>query len=441
MIPKISSGSSFKGAYQYYLHDKGRDTSERVDWTHTENLLTDDPAKAWKVMAYTVKEAERLKEASGQKRTGRKLAKPVFTYSLAWHPEQTPSQQHMLATARKSLGVLGLADHEIIIVAHRDVPHKHVHVIVNRVHPLTGLAASTSNSRLKLSEFAREYEREHGKIYCPQREKNHLKRNQGQKTRYCDPAITQAWAQSDTGKGFAAALLEKGYHLAQGRKRLVVVDPYGQTHNPTRHLEGVRAKDFQNRIRDLDAALVPDATNLARDIQAKNKKRYFASLKYDEWAAAKQNQLQDRQIEQRSETVNRYYERLEREKVELERSYGLKKQKNQIDALQAKVRTPSLWKRILGISKLEQTRLQQLKMTYENAEWRTQERLKTIETEKQKSLSQLQEQQLVEKRRELELIANRRPSDYAAPAEREKIRQHFEKKQQHQVRQRPSLGR
>jgi hypothetical protein len=92
MVPKITQGGgNFKGAFRYYLHDKGADTSIRVAWTQVENMLTQDPEKAWKVMAFTAQVQERLKEASGQSRAGRKLEKPVFAFSLAWHPE---SERH-----------------------------------------------------------------------------------------------------------------------------------------------------------------------------------------------------------------------------------------------------------------------------------------------------------------------------------------------------------
>ena len=47
-----------------------------------------------------------------------------------------------------------------------------MHVIVNRVHPATGKAATLSNSKLKLSQWAEAYERGRGKILCPQRVEN-----------------------------------------------------------------------------------------------------------------------------------------------------------------------------------------------------------------------------------------------------------------------------
>jgi hypothetical protein len=55
-----------------------------------------------------------------------------------------------------------------------------VHVIVNRVHPETGLAAKTSQDRLKLSRWAEAYERAGGKIYCQERVLNNAKRDQGE---------------------------------------------------------------------------------------------------------------------------------------------------------------------------------------------------------------------------------------------------------------------
>ena len=54
MVPKIAAkGKNFKGAGDYYLHDKNADTKERVAFTHTLNLPTDDPEKAIRLMART----------------------------------------------------------------------------------------------------------------------------------------------------------------------------------------------------------------------------------------------------------------------------------------------------------------------------------------------------------------------------------------------------
>ena len=91
MVPKVAAkGTSFKGAGLYYLHDKKARTSERVAFTHTENLPTDDPDRAIKIMAFTAMHQNEIKAANGGARTGRKLAYPVYTYSLSWAPDEAP---------------------------------------------------------------------------------------------------------------------------------------------------------------------------------------------------------------------------------------------------------------------------------------------------------------------------------------------------------------
>jgi hypothetical protein len=187
MVPAITAGGrSFRGAALYYLHDKRRNgeavrlTADRVAWVETVNLPTRDPERAWKIMAHTALAQAELKAAAGTKATGRKLSKPVFAYSIAWHPGEKPTKAEQLEAARASLEAQGLEEHQAIILCHTDEPQAHVHIIVNRVHPVTGRAATLSNSKLKLSQWAESYERKRGKVYCPQRVSNNARRRQGE---------------------------------------------------------------------------------------------------------------------------------------------------------------------------------------------------------------------------------------------------------------------
>ncbi len=180
MIPRVGKGgSSFKGAGQYYLHDKDASTSERVAFTHTMNMHTDDPEKALKVMAWTASHQKDLKLAAGVKATGRKLEKPVYTYSLSWAPEETPSPEEMVSAMKDSLRSLKMDDREILLVAHTDTNAPHIHAIVNRVHPENGIAASTSRDHLKLSRWAEAYERDQGKIRVHARVNHNARRDKG----------------------------------------------------------------------------------------------------------------------------------------------------------------------------------------------------------------------------------------------------------------------
>jgi len=183
MVPRLTRGGhSFKGAALYYLHDKRLDgervrlTTERVSWTETRNLPTDDPQRAWRMMAHTASQQAALKDAAGIKATGRKLENPVLAYSLSWHPEENPDRAEMIRAAEDSLKVLGLDQHQVVLVAHHDEPHPHVHIMVNRVSPIDGRAAPLSKSKLVLSQWAEAYEKAQGLIRCEERVKNNAHR-------------------------------------------------------------------------------------------------------------------------------------------------------------------------------------------------------------------------------------------------------------------------
>lgn len=181
MVPKVARlGRSFKGAAAYYLHDKKADTAERVAFTETVNLPTNDARRAIAHMIDTATHANDLKAANGVKATGNKLKNPVYTYSIAWHPTQAPTMAEQIAAARETLGALGLSDRQALIVGHNDTAHPHVHVIVNRVSPENGLAAKHGNDFNALSRWAEDYERRTGKILCLDRVENNAERDRGQ---------------------------------------------------------------------------------------------------------------------------------------------------------------------------------------------------------------------------------------------------------------------
>lgn len=184
MTPVIQDkGQSFRGAARYYLHDKQALTAARVEWTATHNLRTDDPDKAWRIMAFTAMAREDIKADAGVKKGGRKATSgPVFTYCLSWHPTETPTREHQLESAMETLKLLGFEKHQALIVAHNDTAHPHVHVIVNCTDPDTGKLYEPSFGMKKLQKWARKYEKDRGQNFSPKREENAQKREQGEKT-------------------------------------------------------------------------------------------------------------------------------------------------------------------------------------------------------------------------------------------------------------------
>lgn len=191
MIVRVhKTGSSFKGCAAYLLHDKDHgDSAERVGWVATHNLGTDNPQTAWRVMAATAMKQAELKAAAGLKATGNKAKGTVLHFSLSWEEGAELSKEEMLRAAHGAMGVIGVDpatskaknkpprrqfadEHQAMIVCHTDEKHPHLHVMLNRVHPEHGAILPSSNDRVKLSDWALQYERDRGQVLCPARETN-----------------------------------------------------------------------------------------------------------------------------------------------------------------------------------------------------------------------------------------------------------------------------
>ena len=221
MIPRVAKlGTGFVGAGMYYMHNKREEdaqksenkrpsaaeyflsdkgpaqSADRVGFTATRNLSTDDPLTALRQMAFTAAHARDIRiaavaasaKAAGisydayVKATnpfrGRKGSKPVYSLSLSFEPgDKTATKENMLKAADEVRHVLGLQDHQCVIIQHTDTKHPHVHLVINRVNQHTGKYAPVSNDRLKLSEWALDWEQRHGKVVCPQRPENWKKRD------------------------------------------------------------------------------------------------------------------------------------------------------------------------------------------------------------------------------------------------------------------------
>ena len=63
-------------------------------------------------------------------------------------------------------------EHQAILVAHDDKRYPHVHVMLNAVHPETGLQLNDGFEQRRAQAWALDYEREQGHIHCEQRLKN-----------------------------------------------------------------------------------------------------------------------------------------------------------------------------------------------------------------------------------------------------------------------------
>ena len=176
MVPRIhAGGKSFGGIVDYLTHDARTPddphptTGERVGWYSVENLSACQPREAAAVMRGTARDAAVLKELAGGSAKGRALTKPVYHYSLSWARDERPTRDDMLTAASESLKKLGMSDRQALIVQHTDRAHAHCHIVVNRVSPEDGRAASRTHDARALSAWARTWERERGGVRCQRR--------------------------------------------------------------------------------------------------------------------------------------------------------------------------------------------------------------------------------------------------------------------------------
>ncbi len=271
MNPKeAKKGRSPHGAWLYHAHDHRSLTRDRIGFFHTVNIPTEDIDKVWKFQAYTLMNRNRLLIAAGQKPSNKKLEAAIFPISWNFHPDHPPTEELMINIGLQTLQVLGLQEHEAYFVEHTDTPHRHFHIIVNRVHPITGILGKDSHSKRKLSELALKLCREHGLEHlAPQRVENAQKRELGETTKYHDPRIAQAWENSSYGQDFISALVENQLYLAQGRKRLVLVDARGKTQNPLRQIKGVRTREFREKLsKGFNLSTLPDAEQVIATLKS-----------------------------------------------------------------------------------------------------------------------------------------------------------------------------
>lgn len=150
MIADSTKGKGFGGLQRYLLFGSvGDPNPDRVLWTATRNLVSNDPSLAAIQMRATAAQAPRVE-------------KPVYHLSLSAAPGERLSRETWEKLADGLLAHLGLEDHHVLIVAHDDTAHQHVHVMINRVHPERLRAWRTSWDTIRIQQYLRRIEREMG---------------------------------------------------------------------------------------------------------------------------------------------------------------------------------------------------------------------------------------------------------------------------------------
>ncbi|WP_420125273.1 relaxase/mobilization nuclease domain-containing protein [Longimicrobium sp.] len=125
MIGKpLPFGKGFLGLSRYLEKGAAGEERDRVEWVETRNLPTEDPETAARLMAAYARECVRTQ-------------RPVYHLVISADPGDPVDRASMSRVAVTVLRELGLSEHQVLIIAHNDTAHPHMHLVVNRVHPET----------------------------------------------------------------------------------------------------------------------------------------------------------------------------------------------------------------------------------------------------------------------------------------------------------------
>ena len=244
------------------------DTNARAEVMEIRGLVAEDLPNALREMQAV---------ASGSRCGGN------FMYSANINPRDyerlTPEQWiEAVDTLERNLGLEG---HQRVVVEHEKEGRTHRHVIWNRVDVDTMRVADLHWNYRTNSATARELEAKFELTPTPTPDfsqprpravelwEHRAAERSGIPVEDVKRDLTEAWKQSDSGQGFAAAVEAQGYTLARGDRRdFVVLDAHGEVHSIARRIDGVKAADVRGKMADLDPALLPSVAEARAEIRA-----------------------------------------------------------------------------------------------------------------------------------------------------------------------------
>lgn len=143
--------AAFKSSALYLAGRTNGLSADRVAWMEARNLETTDPLAASAIMEATAAQNLRCK-------------KPVYHFVLSFDPKDARRgklpPEVLREIAGEAIERMGLTDHQMLVYAHKDTKHPHMHFLINRVHPTTGKAFDRHNDGRRLTELCREIARE-----------------------------------------------------------------------------------------------------------------------------------------------------------------------------------------------------------------------------------------------------------------------------------------
>ncbi|MDG4901421.1 MULTISPECIES: relaxase [unclassified Mesorhizobium] len=260
-----------------------------------------------------------------------------YLYSLSISPPSPLTREQYFEAISTIEHRLGLQGQPRAVVFHVKQDgygraREHCHVVWSRIDIENMRAIHMSHDRSRLMDLACELGRKFGLELAPgllaweakqQFEKEKLEATLAEKAQAEETGIspeqrrakiTAAYEASDTPEAFRAALEQKGYVLAKGDKRgLVVVDKFGNPHSLTRYLKGFKASEVKKKLASLRPEELP-SVDQAREIMRQR------TQAYDDTQREQQAEQRDQRAEERLEKERAHAEKLAARRLEIQQA-------------------------------------------------------------------------------------------------------------------------
>lgn len=244
MILKASQRS---GGQDLAAHLMRTDDNEHIELHELRGFSSDD-----------LKGALREVEATAR---GTHCRQYLFSLSLSPPEAASVSSEVFRETVDRIEKRLGLEGQPRAIVFHEKEGRRHAHCVWSRIDAETMTAKQLSFFKNKLTAMSRELYLEHGwdmpRGLAERGQRNPLNftlaewqqaKRQGVDPRWIKQSIQDCWKLSDGRNAFARSLEERGFFLAKGDKRgLVVLDHQGEVYSLPRQLD-LKTKEVCARL-------------------------------------------------------------------------------------------------------------------------------------------------------------------------------------------------
>jgi hypothetical protein len=203
-----------------------------------------------------------FKEAEAISR-GTKCQQYLFSLSLNPPQNETVSDREFETAIAQAEKRLGLTDQPRAIVFHEKQGRTHAHCVWSRIDPQSMTAKQMGFYKARLTDLSRELYLEHGwsmprgLAHPGGRDPTNFTlaewqqaKRLGQDPRWLKSVLQDCWRSSDNALSFNRALEERGFFLARGDRRgVVVIGHDGEVHALSRAL-GLKTKDVRARLGD-----------------------------------------------------------------------------------------------------------------------------------------------------------------------------------------------